>query len=314
MSASVKIIVAGVQTPGEDEPQLAAALALAERAGAELHLVHAFEVSPEALETYARAGYREVEPIRLYCDGLQARLEGAVRRVSQRGHVTCHAVHGPPARALSRVAEVVGADVIAVGDAHPSALASALLGTTAGRLFRAARTPVLVMRGPARPPRRVLAAVDLSEPSARALELGVAAVGTLTEDGAPEVRALFAAGTELDPFFPRDEGRAARMGLDLLREFVAGRSLPAGVEPRVRVGEAAHEIVDEAAEWEADLVVLGTHGRGGVRRMLLGSVAEAVVRSAPCPVLVVPAPLLGEAREEEEARAAGVGGMTLAML
>lgn len=45
--------------------------------------------------------------------------------------------------------------------------------------------------------------------------------------------------------------------------------------------------VNAAKEWPADLIVIGSHGRGGVKRALLGSVAEGVMRHAPCPVLVV---------------------------
>lgn len=55
----------------------------------------------------------------------------------------------------------------------------------------------------------------------------------------------------------------------------------------VRVGSAAEEIAAAAAAAKADLVVIGTHGRGGLAHLLLGSVAEKVVRTAPCPVLTV---------------------------
>lgn len=55
----------------------------------------------------------------------------------------------------------------------------------------------------------------------------------------------------------------------------------------VRVGTPAAEVVHAAAEWPADLIVIGSHGRRGVTRALLGSVADAVMRQAPCPVLVV---------------------------
>lgn len=63
--------------------------------------------------------------------------------------------------------------------------------------------------------------------------------------------------------------------------------------PKVRLqlvsGESASEaILDQATRMKADLLVLGTHGRTGVAHALVGSVAEVVIRSAPCPVLVVP--------------------------
>lgn len=54
-----------------------------------------------------------------------------------------------------------------------------------------------------------------------------------------------------------------------------------------REGSPAPEIVAAAREWAADLLVVGTHGRGGLGRLVLGSVAEAVLRDAPCPVLAV---------------------------
>jgi nucleotide-binding universal stress UspA family protein len=68
------------------------------------------------------------------------------------------------------------------------------------------------------------------------------------------------------------------------------RALAAGVavETSIRGGHAAREILAVVHEQGTDLVVLGTHGRGGVEHLLLGSVAEKIVRKAPCPVMVVP--------------------------
>jgi nucleotide-binding universal stress UspA family protein len=61
------------------------------------------------------------------------------------------------------------------------------------------------------------------------------------------------------------------------------------VEAQLLRGVAASEIVEQAKRWPADLIVMGTHGRTGLEHALVGSVAERVVRRAPCPVLVVPA-------------------------
>jgi universal stress protein A len=57
--------------------------------------------------------------------------------------------------------------------------------------------------------------------------------------------------------------------------------------PEVRIGSPAQEIIAAAKDLHADLVCIGTHGRGGITRVLLGSVAEHVLRQAPCPVLTV---------------------------
>lgn len=82
------------------------------------------------------------------------------------------------------------------------------------------------------------------------------------------------------------------------------RSLPGG--------SPAHEIVTYACENKIDLIILGTHGRSGMSRALLGSVAERVVRTAPCPVLTVSAtaivPPSVSAVEEPEARPCVVCG------
>lgn len=77
--------------------------------------------------------------------------------------------------------------------------------------------------------------------------------------------------------------------LDALRGFTG--QMPSGVPLELRVDEAAalhRGVLDLAGEMSADLIVLGSHGRSGFERILLGSVAERVVRAARCPVLVVP--------------------------
>jgi nucleotide-binding universal stress UspA family protein len=73
------------------------------------------------------------------------------------------------------------------------------------------------------------------------------------------------------------------------------------VEYQLAEGDAASEILRIAKECKADVIVLGTHGRSGISRLLMGSVAETVLRRAPCPVLTVKAPLAEEEPEEEHA-------------
>jgi nucleotide-binding universal stress UspA family protein len=81
----------------------------------------------------------------------------------------------------------------------------------------------------------------------------------------------------------------ARRHLEEWRGVAASLGQP-GAEAVTAVGEPAHEIVTWAKEHAADLVVLGTHGRTGLTHALMGSVAERVVRRAPCPVLTVRPP------------------------
>lgn len=84
---------------------------------------------------------------------------------------------------------------------------------------------------------------------------------------------------------------AAERAQDALRTIVDRKlfeasTLPINLFLHARIGAPAIEIARLAGEAEADLIVVGTHGRHGVRRWMLGSVAEHVVRDAPCPVLV----------------------------
>jgi nucleotide-binding universal stress UspA family protein len=72
-----------------------------------------------------------------------------------------------------------------------------------------------------------------------------------------------------------------------LDEAAAKASANVNITTQVLVGQAALLIADTAANRGVDLVVMGTHGRGGFAHLMLGSVAERVVRTAPCPVLTV---------------------------
>lgn len=76
------------------------------------------------------------------------------------------------------------------------------------------------------------------------------------------------------------------------------------VETKVVEGDPAYEIVSAAKEIGADLVVMGTHGRTGLGRLIMGSVAEQVLRKAPCPVLTVRTPRVVAADTLEKAIAA----------
>jgi nucleotide-binding universal stress UspA family protein len=67
------------------------------------------------------------------------------------------------------------------------------------------------------------------------------------------------------------------------------------IEYRVAEGEPATQIINQARALGASLIVMGTHGRTGLGRLLLGSVAEAVLRKSPCPVLTLRAPLVAGA-------------------
>ncbi|WP_254862775.1 universal stress protein [Halovivax gelatinilyticus] len=82
----------------------------------------------------------------------------------------------------------------------------------------------------------------------------------------------------------RDEGQGA---VDRVAELVEESGVDVDVETVVLEGSPSRSIVDHARSSDCDLIVMGTHGRGGINRLLLGSVAERVVRSSPIPVMTV---------------------------
>lgn len=283
MHERIRRIVVGIAEPEDGDPQLDPALQLAERVGAVVHLVHAFPCPDPILAP-------DLEGSPAPREEAQARLEPRARESPAR-EIVCHAVPGSPAEAIVGITEKAGGDLIIVGASRRSGLASAILGTTAQRVVRASPVPVLVNRRPGSgAPRRILLTTDLSELSARVHEAGIAIVSTLWDVGNAEVRSLLVAGD--DVLLPAPGARIAirqraEAGLDaFLRGTPSGG---AGVEGRVRLGLSDREILAEAAEWDADLVVLGTRGRTGLSRFLIGSVAETVSRKAACDVLLIPA-------------------------
>jgi nucleotide-binding universal stress UspA family protein len=89
------------------------------------------------------------------------------------------------------------------------------------------------------------------------------------------------------PLDPETFRAEAKVKLDSLEPPAPGMAL----ERRLTEGDPAAEILRQAREIDADLIVMGTHGRTGLARLLMGSVAEQVVRQAPCPVLTVRTPM-----------------------
>jgi nucleotide-binding universal stress UspA family protein len=103
-------------------------------------------------------------------------------------------------------------------------------------------------------------------------------------------------GEGIVPPDPEDFLAEAKESLDQIEAPAEGVQL----ERRLEEGDPAAEIVRVAKEIGADLIVMGTHGRTGLGRLLMGSVAERVLRQAPCPVLTVRTPFVETAPVQAE--------------
>ncbi len=137
--------------------------------------------------------------------------------------------------------------------------------------------------------------LDGSEPSESALPYA-AALAELTS--APivvlhvleEMRPVFDAHRGEVVWISPEQPRVELEAPELLEEPISRlRAAGLSVRPVFRLGDPAAEILAEVKRWPAPVVVLASHGRGGIERLVLGSVADRVAREAPGPVLVVPA-------------------------
>jgi nucleotide-binding universal stress UspA family protein len=145
--------------------------------------------------------------------------------------------------------------------------------------------------------RRILCPIDFSEPSRQALDhaaaLAVRYRSTITVLNvcAPVPATLAAPGMPLlSAPVPSPADLNAR--LDSMKRFVETEIVtPAQMQFEIGEGDAASEILDRAQAISSDLIVMGTHGRSGLDRLILGSVTEKVIRRAPCPVLTVRRPM-----------------------
>lgn len=206
-------------------------------------------------------------------------------------------VEGGDAReAIVRRAREWGAGLVVVGGREPSGLFASLLGGVAERVVRHAHCPVIVARN-LRERGHVLAATDLSDPSVPAVEAGIAE-GRLRGGGVTVVHVLPLATSIGDgsmgaplasvtaPVALGDDVRAAYE--TRVADLMARRGLPPS-EATIHIasGPAAASITSLARSLDAELVVVGTHGRTGLSRVLLGSVAEEVARTADSSVVVV---------------------------
>jgi nucleotide-binding universal stress UspA family protein len=280
------------------EHALPCARPLAHRTGATLHLVlvhvpfpiHTEELAPMA--TYER--WEEEHRVRE--EGYLGERAEALRGGGLQ--VTAEVRHGDVGRELRARAET-GIDLIVMATHGRGGIERAWLGSVTDALLRHARTPMLVVRPTEDEPtpggglpRHILAATDGSVASDAAVE-EAAALARLTEAKLTLLSVVaFPAGLA-STYVPH----AAREDREVVekRQAEATRMLEEraaaldGPTPELRVDQAYHAargILDTAGEVGADLIVIGTDHRTRVGRVLLGSVADKVVRGATVPVLV----------------------------
>jgi nucleotide-binding universal stress UspA family protein len=301
MSGAPKIELHKILVPVDFSPAsrngLQFAAALAKRFHSRLHLVHVIEPAPYPEWGYVHLTLEEMKMRELAQQKLpQFSLEAGIEPELVRG---ADIRAGEADLNIVKTAGKEEVDLIVLASHGKSALAHVLLGSTAERVARLATCPVLVVREQVLKEHpvsirtfqtnRILVPTDYSALSMKALVYATAFArrfdATLVlVHVVPEVLpAEFGhLGVIVDE---RRVAQEAEKRLQQLRESACDADLK--VETRLLTGGASYEINRAATDLNCDLIVLGTHGYRGFRRIWLGSVSEKVVHHAPCPVLVV---------------------------
>lgn len=283
-------VLVGTSLDASSDPIVQTGAELARRLDAGLHLFHAHSL-PVAYFA-GPTGMTTISPDLLDTERQVRRqlLDEQLARVGiDPGAITGTVIEaGAPHRMLLETATSLSADLIVVGSSETPG--RAIHGTTTDRVLRKAICPVWVLHGPSRlPPRRILAPVDLSPLSEECLRRGLVLVDEMHGEP-PEIDALFVlTREELESSTQFTAEQIERMAHEELERFCARLERGgATVHRTVRIGEIRQQILDEIGETPTDLLLLGTHGRSGFERFLLGSVAADMASRAPCDVLIIP--------------------------
>lgn len=289
--------VVGVDGSPGARAALVWALADAARRGARLDIVSTFPVEVYWADPHL-LDLRRLEAVRTDTAQRAAALVEEVRTETGHADVPVEVTVAGGSAAAQLLAAAEDADLLVVGSRGRGAVRSAVLGSVALHCVTHARVPVVVVHPrveAALRPGRVVVGLDGSPESTRALERAAREAELL---GAELVAVAAYSPVSYwsdayDVLIPPADELAADVRAGAERQL-ADVGLPDGVPVRLLVEEgAAGEVLVQAAQG-AELLVVGGHGRGAIRGMLLGSVALHCVVTGPCPVLVVPPASRGE--------------------
>jgi nucleotide-binding universal stress UspA family protein len=297
------VIVVGVDLSPESlrAAELAAKIATATHAQLiPVHAVPAIPVFPEVVG---------INPMPVFSPELQdivtrsarAQVERELQNVLPATAVRQLEVQvGPAPFILADVARKRRAELVVLGGKRHGALARGLGRSTAHYLVRTLDMPVLVVAHSAAPIRKVLAAVDLSTVSTRMLEA--------TEQFANLLGAQLRLLHVVEPFRMThlapdlwDKQAYYRSSQEIFDRFASPFKAIAEQDRVIRNGLAAETITEEAGAWQADVIVVGSHGKGWVDRILIGSTTERLVTELPTSILVVPVKAIHQEPVESQA-------------
>jgi nucleotide-binding universal stress UspA family protein len=294
--AAPRKILLATDLSARGDRALERALGIARRHDAQLIIVHAFEELDEATSHYGRRAEpswrRPPDAVaqmkRRVRQGLRAQLGAEVDRA------TILIEEGDPAEVVERLAAAELVDLVVAGIARASPVAARPVnhGKTVEQLLRRLPVPVLVVRNRAAGEyQHVVVTTDFSDTSGHALQLALRffpaqAVYLLHASEAPYSTLAPDAGRHAERF---QEARAGDLGAFLASVYLSEADRKR-VVPLIEPGPPQQLIREYVHTQGADLVVLGTRGRGAVLEALLGSTAKSILATLPCDALVVRGP------------------------
>jgi nucleotide-binding universal stress UspA family protein len=214
-------------------------------------------------------------------------------------------VFGPAAVVLQQTIRERRPGLVVLGGKHHSVLERWLGGSTSLHVVRAAEVPVLITAGTPPSFRRVLVAADLSKASGPTL--GLAERFAKLVGAELRVLSVFEPLPSLDGSSPVDPTEYFALAQETLeRDVWPLVRMPA--EKMVRHGAVVDTLLREATDWKADVLVVGSHGKGWAQRVLLGSVTEQLINQLPTSLLVAPVGVAAAALGKREKRQPAVAG------
>ncbi len=281
-------VVVGVDASPESARAAIAGWGIAERTKVECRLVHG---TSEAWAVPIPPNDASIDPAELNRVAVESAklliVQALAPSVPTEALRTLDVRTGRAAVVIRDVADELGAGLIVLGGKHHSALRRWVVGSTAHSIVRTVDVPVLVTTDRPFPPRRIMVAVDLSSAAAPAIHMGerFAAMFDASLEVLHVVEPVPVAAEVPLPFY--DEECYARSKEHLERHVWPLVERP-GTALEIRRGTASEALASEAAARGTDLLIVGSHGKGWVDRILIGSVTERLLSALPTALLVVP--------------------------
>lgn len=296
-TTSDSVILAAVDFSQESRAALMTAFSLARLSGARVRAVHVVDMlagDTAFWEVFKRTEALKEEVLETARKELEAFV---IEHLGDDHGVELEVRFGRPHDNLARATEADDVELLVMGTTGLGRVERAVFGSTATYLLRHTSVPLLMINAEPLPatPKRILVPVDFSECSRLALTRA-ASIARFSDGEVLAYNTMRSDPVSYSPYFPALPVLSAeevKLGLQQhqtrLEELVA--ELGVGDVTKVADVEVtesvAGAILNKAEEHEADLICLGSHGRKGFDRLLLGSTAEAVIRRAELPVLVV---------------------------